>query len=617
MASADARRALVARLEIEAQRSPDAYRAKVLALAVIGYAALLTVLLASLGLPVVLVASALRDGADADPAIAFPVIFLSLFGVMLLRGVWIRFGAPRGYRLATEEAPELQAEVERLRLLVGAPPLHGIVIDSELNAAAATVPRLAGLLGHRYYLVLGLPLMQVLDREELSSVIAHEFGHFGEAHGRVTGWIYRVRLSWLRTLEAMSGSGSSVGLLLAFVARRYVAYFNAYSFVLARGNEYAADAAAVRAVGAEPAARALVRIEAASRRLQHRLWPDLLQRARAQRQPPVALHADMAAALRVSGDVDVPRLMIDGAREVAADDTHPTLAMRMQAMAVTPQWRRAQPPYADALLGDAAGAVAQHLDLQWRSEVQADWWSRHDAAAADRQRLDALERLDAPSSQALFERARLVESFHGGDSGAPWYRRSLDTDPGNAAAHYRLGLVELRHGDAAAGAAALEHAVARDDGVLPALMDELQALVADPYADPRIVALQARLAATHGLRIRSFAERAAVDVEDALTPHALDDVERRRLCELLALQPRVARAWIVRKGMDAPGEPPHHVLLLDWRGSVAGEGAGLEAVGKALPLAGSHTVFTGAHRRDLAKRVREVCGEPVYRKPRR
>lgn len=82
MASVEARRALVARLEIEAQRSPSTYRAKVLALAVIDYAALLAVLLLSLSLPVVLVDSALHDGASSDPVIAFPVLMLSLFGVM-------------------------------------------------------------------------------------------------------------------------------------------------------------------------------------------------------------------------------------------------------------------------------------------------------------------------------------------------------------------------------------------------------------------------------------------------------------------------------------------------------------------------------------------------------
>ena len=82
-----------------------------------------------------------------------------------MRALWVTFPAPEGHRLDQHEAPLLQAEVERLRVAAGAPRLSGIVVDADLNAAAASVPRALGLLGHRHYLVLGLPLMQLLDRD--------------------------------------------------------------------------------------------------------------------------------------------------------------------------------------------------------------------------------------------------------------------------------------------------------------------------------------------------------------------------------------------------------------------------------------------------------------------
>ena len=54
--------------------------------------------------------------------------------------------------------------IERIRREVGADPLHGILLNPELNAAAAYVPHGFGLWRQRHYLILGLPLLQLLDR---------------------------------------------------------------------------------------------------------------------------------------------------------------------------------------------------------------------------------------------------------------------------------------------------------------------------------------------------------------------------------------------------------------------------------------------------------------------
>lgn len=617
MASEDQYRQLVARLEVQARAAPATYRRKVLALALLGYGALLSLLLVSLVVPLAIVVIALRSQSAPDPMLAFPVIAMTAFGVMLLRGVWVRFGAPPGYRLAADEAPALWDAVERLRHAVGAPALAGIVIDGDLNAAAATVPRLAGLLGHRHYLVLGMPLMRLLDRDELSAVIAHEFGHFGDRHGRLTGWIYRVRLSWLRSLHALSAGGSSITRLLVPLAGRYVRYFSAYSFVLARGNEYAADAAAVRAVGAAPAASALLRLEVASRRLQYRAQPELMRRARLQRQPPASVQSGIAAALIDPAAVDVIRLMVMATRDTDPDDTHPTLVQRLAAMDVAATWSPRVGTAASEWLGALEDTIAVALDADWRRDAAVDWAAQHAAAASDRERLDALERVADPSAQELVERGQLVESFHGPAAAATWYARALGVDPGSAVAMARLGLADLHDGKSANDAVLrLTDAVAIDDAVLPLVMRGLELLLADPAAPAVVVALHERMMADHGARIASFSSREGTQASDDLRAHGLDAAALGALADTLLRHPRIARAWLGRKGVAGDGEPPHYVLLLDWRGSVAGETAGLDAVARALSLDGSHTVFTGTGHADLAKRVRQLCSEPVYRKTR-
>src|SRR5690606_3017046 len=134
------------------------------------------------------------------------------------------------------------------RQVVGAPPLAGLLVHGELNAALATLPGAAGLLGHRHYLVLGLPLMRLLDRDELAAVIAHELGHAGAGSAGFDGWIQRMRLSLLRMLDVDGGRmPTSYGYVMQRALQWYAPYLEA--FVRARGREleFQADAVAARA----------------------------------------------------------------------------------------------------------------------------------------------------------------------------------------------------------------------------------------------------------------------------------------------------------------------------------------------------------------------------------
>ena len=66
----------------------------------------------------------------------------------------------------------------------------------------------------------------------------------------------------------------------------YAPYFNAYSFVLARSNEYEADAMAARVTSPQDAAAALVAIELADIRIQRDFWPGLQRATTREPEPP-------------------------------------------------------------------------------------------------------------------------------------------------------------------------------------------------------------------------------------------------------------------------------------------------------------------------------------------
>jgi len=49
--------------------------------------------------------------------------------------------------------------------------------------------------------------MLVLTKDQFLAVIAHELGHLSGHHSRFNAWIYRVRITWWRIMEAFDAAG--------------------------------------------------------------------------------------------------------------------------------------------------------------------------------------------------------------------------------------------------------------------------------------------------------------------------------------------------------------------------------------------------------------------------
>lgn len=611
-ASGQRYKALIERLQAQAREAPQAYRTRVALLAVLGYAVIGAVLLLAVGLPVGIVIALLATGRGFDPWLLVVLLPQSAFAVMVVRALWLRFSAPSGYRLAPGEAPALEAEIERLRLAAGAPALEAVVIDSDLNAGAASMPRLLGLLGDHHYLVIGLPLMRLLDAAELSAVIAHEFGHFRGGHGRFSGWIYRVRISWYRMAEAMASGGGSMSLLFLKFFDWYVPYFNAYSFVLAREDEYEADAVSTRVVGESARVSALIRIAHASQWVERRFWPKMQARMRAQPQPPVQFNAMLAAALRELPPVDIVRLLACEARENDLTDTHPTLPQRVAAVGALPVMRE-QEIAAVAMLGESLSRIERKLDETWRNDIKQAWAAQHEAAEPERTRLDALERRGALDAAETLQYAQLVESLRPDIDPLRFYERAVECAPDNATAQFRVALLRIEAGDAA-GVEQLRQAMTLDAGAIRPGFEKLSAYERDGTLAPDVVAALSALRDEFADRAKSLEARDGVVEDDDLIPHDLDVTALDGLRAALARIEPVGQAWVARKRFDLADEPAHYALLVTWRGSVVSEGPGLKRVVAALRLPGSVSVFTETSHKAEARRVRGLCAEPVYRR---
>ena len=471
MVDGDGFRARVAAYEHVSRHAPKRFAMATAAMAVFGYAAILL----ALGLAV----AGLYWGAQRLAHGHFHYTLLLLIGacVSLLfslgTALWSSQAPLEGHRITRADAPRLFKLIDEVRRRCGGPAPDVVLIDGELNAAIVQQPRL-GLLGwHRDTLILGLPLLMGLDTRQLAGVIAHEFGHFKGAHGKLGAWIYRTRRSWVKLALTRERARVQAGIADAALQLFFGAFFprfNARAFVLARQQEYEADRVAHEVAGAPACAGGLIALTLQSRYLEECFWPRVHAGAAESPQPPAAPHAGMQAALRSAlCHPDAGAWLRDGMKRLPDPaDTHPSMRDRLEFAQVKPAIPAgARESAAEALLGDRLAGWVDRIDAAWCTGVAGAWAARHGQLKAQRKLAEELaaERLRAPlSAQDHLLWARAARSTGGAEAEVPVLRQLLDDHPGQGEARFELGMTLIGSADPeqASEGAGLLKAVAED-----------------------------------------------------------------------------------------------------------------------------------------------------------
>lgn len=550
---------LVARLEVAAERAPLAYKIRVGLLALLGYGyifSILAVLLAILGL--LGLAASTGKHLVLIGKIGLPLLILA---AVIVRALWVRLDEPIGRRLTPRDAPELFAVLAEMRRRLRGPRIHGVLLTDDYNASVVQTPRL-GLFGwQKNHLILGLPLMQALSPEQFRAVLAHEYGHLAGAHSRFSSWIYRIRKSWHQLMEALDKEGRASFLFKKFFDW-YSPYFAAYSFVLARANEYQADDAAKALVGARHAADALINLSLKGTLLYDRFWPDVHAKADHTPAPAFSPFVQMAGALREPVDVEEQRQWLKSAleRKTGSDDTHPCLTDRLRALGQPPRIPEPAPlSAAQRYFSDKERALAEELDRGWRERIEPSWRERFEHAQQGKAEIARLNEKAAQGElelQEAWDLAYWTEQIEGAAASLPLYQAVLARAPEDATPHFAVGRLLLSSGDEA-GTAHMEKAMTLDPGyTLRAsewIADFLYRRGREEDAQPYIE----RARAAKKIAAEAEEERAALTAADRFEAHGLSDDVLTELRESLAKQPRIAKAWLARKVLKHhPDENP-------------------------------------------------------------
>lgn len=616
---------MVARLEGESERSPGLYKFKVGLLALGGFgllAALLSfagaglLLLAGLVVGIVLSGGTLLllllKFGKVLLLLALPLWFLVKSAVSAL---FVRLPAPAGREITRREAPALFAAIDGMRRRMRGPRFHKVLLVDEMNAAVVQRP-LFGLVGWpRNHLILGLPLLEATGPQEALAVVAHEYGHLAGSHGRFAAFIYRLRISWA-TIQAVAERWSGrAGRLLRKPVGWFAPYFNAYSFVLARADEYQADAASADLVGRDAAASALKRVGVGGTSYA-RFLQRTFEGVRSSVAPPADLAERWAVLAATPQAADAAQQFLADAlqRDPGLDDTHPSLKQRLAALGVTEAEMDRLPPAleggsaAQAWLGEAAGAIRREFQQRWSEQVARGWREQFEQWQQRRERLAQLRQQADKSAGAQLEELHLTVQLSPEDdhrAAAAAFNARHPDQPGGL---YLEGMLLLERGDEA-GLERLDRAMALDgDAIGPGCGRAFEFLKtrnddrAEAYADR-----WRRRAAWEALRARQLQ---TLDADARLQSPDLSRQQRAQIAELVrGCSPYVAKAWIARRVLPADPGYPTYVLVAEmtsWARLRGKDGQVLEALARpAWPVHAFFTTGRGRYAR-LARQVKRL-----------
>jgi len=477
---------LARRLESCARHHPTRYKLKVALIAALGYTYVLAILAVALSGGVWLLL-ALNDGRTAPLNSISLWLGLGLLASIIAYAFWMRIASPTGFEIYREEAPRLFLLIDKLTHALGAPSFHSVLIVNGLTTAAVQTPRL-GIFGwYRNSLLISLPLMLAMTPVQFRAVLAHEFGHLGRSHGRFSGWVYRTRTVWTRLQDELTARTQWGSILFTKFLGWYTPFFNAYSFALARTQEYEADRQAAQLIGGHAMKDALTTQHIVERMMNDCYWPVMNRRTITDPTPPASHLNELIAVFQRAPAPDTLREWMHAALQQTTGytDTHPALVDRLAALdEVHGKQEAPSPPVAfpnlrdpheetaaTFYLGAHATATREALDRLWAESVSDKWKQKHQDMAAARARCQALSDKSATvglSTDELWEYACQMEALESDVAALPVLQQLLAKDPNHTAANLAMGRLLLAQDDQT-GLQYLESAIALNrEAVIPA-----------------------------------------------------------------------------------------------------------------------------------------------------
>lgn len=438
-----------------AQQDFPRYKQQLIGWATIGYLFVFLLLFLFIGVLGGIAALAYFGPALLVLLLKKKLIFLLIPAIWLLaRALWVKFDPPPGLRLRRRDFPALYGELDQICKQLDARKVHQVVITDEFNAAIVQTPRL-GILGwQKNTLILGLELLMILPTQQARAVIAHELGHLSGNHSRFNGWIYRVRMTWLRIMYSFAEQQGIAARMMTKFFDWYAPRFAAYSYPLAQINEYEADKVAAELTDAQTTADALINTTANAPYVDEHYWSEFFKQADHQPQPPsmpwhgLQQFIETHAIDREKLQQNLNKIL---KRQTSFEDTHPSLTDRLNALGAEAKLPQDQDDNAAHFwLGEQLDAIITDFDQVWLNNNQQGWQQRYQFAHQSNEQLTKLRQQDVAklTLDDVKQLANLENQFGDSEKAKQLLQQYHQLHPNDADIAFILGEIAFQQDDA-------------------------------------------------------------------------------------------------------------------------------------------------------------------------
>ena len=546
---------LLEQAEKDLADDPKLYERKLFRYSLLGYGIILTLVVLLVGIVVGSVLLALSSSLFLllllKKKLVIP-LFIMIW--VLFRSVFIRWPKPEGVVLTREHFPALFDIIDELRQKLDAPTIHQVLITPEFNAAIIQTPRFLAFGFTHNTLILGFELLVSLSADELKSVLAHELAHLSGNHSKFHGWIYQARESWQNMMYNLDQHNGWTTAPIRKFFNWYSPRFSAYSFALARLNEYEADSVSAELCSNSVASSALLKLPAYSHFIQDKHWDTFNHSVLEVSQPKTLPYAGLIQFMAANKiEYAEAQTAIEHAKKETTNyqDTHPCLTDRLAALkGEGVVFTATNISAATELFKDKISDVAAMLDKQWQQVNAEAWRDEFERAQQEKTKLQSLKSIDLEelSKDDLWQRAVLTEKFGLQPDPIELFRVFNQRYPEDQDGQFALGRLSLGRGDES-GLALLESAASKNE------LLEISSRVAYGYLidkerqDEAEVWLQ-KMYSLEQLYRAAGLERQAINTKDYIEPTTVSEDVLEEIITQIKQHKKVKAAWVAQKRVE-------------------------------------------------------------------
>lgn len=378
------------------------------------------------------------------------LIFLGIPLFLMIKSSFIKIPEPYGISIKKEDYPELFNLIENIKTNLKTPKIHKVHIDFTFNASIQQIPTL-GLFGmSKTYLVIGLPLIYCLSKDQLASVIAHELGHISKKHGFITSQIYILKQSWDKIIYSLEKENHISSIIFIKFFERFLPFFNSYSFIMMRQHEYEADKLAAEYAGVKNAGDAFLYAKIYSyihNEYQDNLW----KRAETEKNSPQSPVSDLFKEFQKPISNNIISNIIYSAlqEEITYEDEHPSISKRLQAIGYNPNNQFTFLPGQSSieLLGKKAQILIDKLDKYWIDCYKYLWEDTFYTTLNHKKHLENIEKQNSSGEYLTLEKCLLYLELKDTNNAHKCFKKLLEKNPNDSAANFEYGVFLLDNKD--------------------------------------------------------------------------------------------------------------------------------------------------------------------------